>query len=74
MLDSSTQLPWSSELLGEQLQDQLEAEVEEKRKVLLQLSRENGRSGLEELTQRWHPPHLLWEKDVWALASLSLPT
>ncbi|XP_073924518.1 X-linked retinitis pigmentosa GTPase regulator-interacting protein 1 [Castor canadensis] len=44
MLDSSTQLPWSSELLGEQLQDQLEAEVEEKRKVLLQLSRENAQN------------------------------
>ncbi|KAM7158833.1 X-linked retinitis pigmentosa GTPase regulator-interacting protein 1 isoform 8-T8 [Molossus nigricans] len=46
MLDSSNQPPWSKELVGEelqqkvsQLQDQLDAELEEKREVLLQLSR-----------------------------------
>uniref|UniRef100_A0A667GCS1 RPGR interacting protein 1 n=1 Tax=Lynx canadensis TaxID=61383 RepID=A0A667GCS1_LYNCA len=47
MLDSSNQPHWSNELVGEQLQqkvsqlqDQLDAELEEKRRVLLQLSRE----------------------------------
>lgn len=56
MLDSSNQPHWSTELAGEQLQqkvcqlqDQLDAELEEKRKVLLQLSREKGRSGCEDL-------------------------
>ena len=50
MLDSSNQPHWSTELIGEQLQqkvselqDQLDTELEEKRKVLLQLSREKGR-------------------------------
>ncbi|XP_011786356.1 PREDICTED: X-linked retinitis pigmentosa GTPase regulator-interacting protein 1 [Colobus angolensis palliatus] len=47
MLDSSSQPHWSNELIAEQLQqqvsqlqDQLDAELEEKRKVLLELSRE----------------------------------
>lgn len=69
MLDSSNQPHWSSELVGEQLQqkvsqlqDKLDAELEEKREVLLQLSREKGRSGLEELSQMRHPLHLVWEK------------
>ncbi|XP_073751034.1 X-linked retinitis pigmentosa GTPase regulator-interacting protein 1 isoform X1 [Callorhinus ursinus] len=51
MLDSSNQPPWSTELLGEQLQqkvsqlqDQLDSELEEKRKVLLQLSREKAQN------------------------------
>ncbi|XP_066244314.1 X-linked retinitis pigmentosa GTPase regulator-interacting protein 1 isoform X3 [Saccopteryx leptura] len=49
MLDSSNQPHWSNELVGEQLQqkvsqlqDQLDTELEEKRKVLLQLSREKA--------------------------------
>ncbi|XP_006161484.1 X-linked retinitis pigmentosa GTPase regulator-interacting protein 1 [Tupaia chinensis] len=49
MLDSSNQPHWSNELLQaqlqqqvSQLQDQLDAELEEKRKVLLQLSREKA--------------------------------
>ncbi|XP_062062576.1 X-linked retinitis pigmentosa GTPase regulator-interacting protein 1 [Lepus europaeus] len=49
MLDSSSQAHWNSEPTGEQLrqqvsqlQDQLDAELEEKRKVLLQLSREKA--------------------------------
>ncbi|XP_047595230.1 X-linked retinitis pigmentosa GTPase regulator-interacting protein 1 isoform X4 [Lutra lutra] len=51
MLDSSNQPHWSTELAGEQLQqkvcqlqDQLDAELEEKRKVLLQLSREKAQN------------------------------
>uniref|UniRef100_F6ZPU0 RPGR interacting protein 1 n=1 Tax=Equus caballus TaxID=9796 RepID=F6ZPU0_HORSE len=51
MLDSSNQPHWSSELVGEQLQqkvsqlqDQLDAELEEKREVLLQLSREKAQN------------------------------
>ncbi|XP_004402181.1 PREDICTED: X-linked retinitis pigmentosa GTPase regulator-interacting protein 1 [Odobenus rosmarus divergens] len=51
MLDSSNQPHWSTELLGEQLQqkvsqlqDQLDSELEEKRKVLLQLSREKAQN------------------------------
>lgn len=57
MLDSSQQRAWSPELDGEQLQLQvsqlqarLDAELEEKGRVLLQLSREEGKSGLEELS------------------------
>ncbi|MBZ3890860.1 X-linked retinitis pigmentosa GTPase regulator-interacting protein 1 [Sciurus carolinensis] len=49
MLDSSSQPHWSNELMGEQLrqqvsqlQDQLDAELEEKTKVLDQLSREKA--------------------------------
>ncbi|XP_058285932.1 X-linked retinitis pigmentosa GTPase regulator-interacting protein 1 isoform X2 [Hylobates moloch] len=49
MLDSSSQPHWSNEPIAEQLQqqvsqlqDQLDAELEEKRKVLLELSREKG--------------------------------
>ncbi|KAM8935604.1 X-linked retinitis pigmentosa GTPase regulator-interacting protein 1 [Lycaon pictus] len=51
MLASSNQPHWSSELVGEQLrqkvsqlQDQLDAELEEKTNVLLQLSREKAQS------------------------------
>ncbi|XP_019286132.2 X-linked retinitis pigmentosa GTPase regulator-interacting protein 1 isoform X6 [Panthera pardus] len=51
MLDSSNQPHWSNELVGEQLQqkvsqlqDQLDAELEEKRRVLLQLSREKDQN------------------------------
>ncbi|XP_034850698.1 X-linked retinitis pigmentosa GTPase regulator-interacting protein 1 [Mirounga leonina] len=51
MLDSSNQPHWSTELVGEQLQqkvsqlqDQLDTELEEKRKVLLQLSREKAQN------------------------------
>ncbi|XP_036895742.1 X-linked retinitis pigmentosa GTPase regulator-interacting protein 1 isoform X4 [Sturnira hondurensis] len=51
MLDSSNQPHWSNELVGEQLQQkvsqlqaQLDAELEEKRKVLLQLSREKAQN------------------------------
>ncbi|XP_029807395.1 X-linked retinitis pigmentosa GTPase regulator-interacting protein 1 [Suricata suricatta] len=51
MLDSSNQPQWNNELLEEQLQqkviqlqDQLDAELEEKRKVLLQLSREKDQN------------------------------
>ncbi|XP_057577261.1 LOW QUALITY PROTEIN: X-linked retinitis pigmentosa GTPase regulator-interacting protein 1 [Hippopotamus amphibius kiboko] len=51
MLNSSNQPHWSSELVGEQLQkkvsqlqDQLDAELEEKREVLLQLSREKAQN------------------------------
>ncbi|XP_060031343.1 LOW QUALITY PROTEIN: X-linked retinitis pigmentosa GTPase regulator-interacting protein 1 [Erinaceus europaeus] len=51
MLDSSNQPHWNNELVGEQLQhkvsqlqDQLETELEEKRKVLLQLSREKAQN------------------------------
>ncbi|KAM5235515.1 LOW QUALITY PROTEIN: X-linked retinitis pigmentosa GTPase regulator-interacting protein 1 [Ctenodactylus gundi] len=51
MLDSSSQAAWSTELLGEQLrqqvsqlQDRLDAELEEKRKVLLQLSIEQAQN------------------------------
>ncbi|KAI4059915.1 RPGR interacting protein 1, partial [Homo sapiens] len=47
--DSSSQPHWSNELIAEQLQqqvsqlqDQLDAELEDKRKVLLELSREKG--------------------------------
>lgn len=72
MLDSSNQPHWSNEQ-GEQLQqkvsqlqDHLDAEVEEKRKVLLQLSREKGRSSPEEFSQMRHPLHLVWEKGTWA--------
>uniref|UniRef100_A0A8D2AMY2 X-linked retinitis pigmentosa GTPase regulator-interacting protein 1 n=1 Tax=Sciurus vulgaris TaxID=55149 RepID=A0A8D2AMY2_SCIVU len=51
MLDSSSQPHWSNELMGEQLrqqvsqlQDQLDAELEEKTKVLDQLSREKAQN------------------------------
>ncbi|KFO27565.1 X-linked retinitis pigmentosa GTPase regulator-interacting protein 1 [Fukomys damarensis] len=51
MLDSSKQPPWSSELPGDQLrqqlsqlQGQLDAELEEKRKILLQLSVEKAQN------------------------------
>ncbi|XP_026345713.2 X-linked retinitis pigmentosa GTPase regulator-interacting protein 1 isoform X1 [Ursus arctos] len=51
MLDSSNQPHWSPQLGGEQLQqqvsqlqDQLDAELEERRKVLLQLSREKAQN------------------------------
>nr|XP_045252061.1 X-linked retinitis pigmentosa GTPase regulator-interacting protein 1 isoform X3 [Macaca fascicularis] len=51
MLDSSSQPHWSNELIAEQLQqqvsqlqDQLDAELEEKRKVLLDLSREKAQN------------------------------
>ncbi|XP_008572295.1 PREDICTED: X-linked retinitis pigmentosa GTPase regulator-interacting protein 1 [Galeopterus variegatus] len=51
MLDSSHQPHWSNELIGEQLQqqvsqlqDQLDAELEERRKVLLQLSEEKAQN------------------------------
>uniref|UniRef100_A0A2K6MMS0 X-linked retinitis pigmentosa GTPase regulator-interacting protein 1 n=1 Tax=Rhinopithecus bieti TaxID=61621 RepID=A0A2K6MMS0_RHIBE len=51
MLDSSSQPHWSNELIAEQLQqqvsqlqDQLDAELEEKRKVLLELSREKAQN------------------------------
>uniref|UniRef100_A0A8C0YYB3 RPGR interacting protein 1 n=2 Tax=Canis lupus familiaris TaxID=9615 RepID=A0A8C0YYB3_CANLF len=51
MLASSNQPHWSSELVGEQLrqkvsqlQDQLDAELEEKTNILLQLSREKAQS------------------------------
>ncbi|KAM5340683.1 X-linked retinitis pigmentosa GTPase regulator-interacting protein 1 isoform 2-T3 [Glossophaga mutica] len=51
MLDSSNQPQWSNEFVGEQLQqkvsqlqDQLDAELEEKREVLLQLSREKAQN------------------------------
>lgn len=71
MLDSSSQPHWSNELIAEQLQqqvsqlqDQLDAELEEKRKVLLDLSREKGRLDLEELLQMWHPLPLVWEKST----------
>ncbi|XP_032129224.1 X-linked retinitis pigmentosa GTPase regulator-interacting protein 1-like, partial [Sapajus apella] len=47
MLDSSSQPDWSNELIAErlqqqvsELQNQLDAELEEKRKVSLELSRE----------------------------------
>lgn len=76
MLDSSNQPHWSTELVGEQLQqkvsqlqDQLDTELEEKRKVLLQLSREKGRSGCEDLSQVRHPLCLVWEKGTWASIS-----
>lgn len=54
MLDSSSQPHWSNELTEQlqqqvsQLQNQLDAELEEKRKVSLQLSQEKGRSGPED--------------------------
>ncbi|XP_021100224.1 X-linked retinitis pigmentosa GTPase regulator-interacting protein 1 isoform X6 [Heterocephalus glaber] len=51
MLDSRKQPPWSSNLAGDQLwqqlsqlQDQLDAELEEKRKILLQLSTEKAQN------------------------------
>ncbi|XP_004390066.1 LOW QUALITY PROTEIN: X-linked retinitis pigmentosa GTPase regulator-interacting protein 1 [Trichechus manatus latirostris] len=51
MLDSSTLPQWGNELIGEQLQekvsqlqDQLNAELEEKRKMLLQLDREKAQN------------------------------
>uniref|UniRef100_A0A2I3HH92 RPGR interacting protein 1 n=1 Tax=Nomascus leucogenys TaxID=61853 RepID=A0A2I3HH92_NOMLE len=51
MLDSSSQPHWSNEPIAEQLQqqvsqlqDQLDAELEEKRKVLLELSREKAQN------------------------------
>ncbi|XP_015449878.1 X-linked retinitis pigmentosa GTPase regulator-interacting protein 1 [Pteropus alecto] len=51
MLDSSNQPLWNNELVGDQLQqkvcqlqDQLDAELEEKREVLLQLSREKAQN------------------------------
>uniref|UniRef100_A0A8D0W2D9 X-linked retinitis pigmentosa GTPase regulator-interacting protein 1 n=1 Tax=Sus scrofa TaxID=9823 RepID=A0A8D0W2D9_PIG len=50
MLDSSNQPPWSNELVEQlqqqvsQLQHQLDAELEEKREVLLQLSREKAQN------------------------------
>ncbi|XP_062947355.1 X-linked retinitis pigmentosa GTPase regulator-interacting protein 1 isoform X4 [Cynocephalus volans] len=51
MLDSSHQPHWSNEFIGEQLQqqvsqlqDQLDAELEERRKVLLQLSEEKAQN------------------------------
>uniref|UniRef100_A0A2K5ECI0 RPGR interacting protein 1 n=1 Tax=Aotus nancymaae TaxID=37293 RepID=A0A2K5ECI0_AOTNA len=51
MLDSSSQPDWSNELIAEQLQqqvselqDQLDAELEEKRKVSLELSREKAQN------------------------------
>ncbi|KAM8783655.1 X-linked retinitis pigmentosa GTPase regulator-interacting protein 1 isoform 4-T5 [Rhynchonycteris naso] len=51
MLDSSNQPHWSNELVGEQLQqkvsqlqDQLDTELEEKRKVLLQLFKEKAQN------------------------------
>ncbi|XP_072818877.1 X-linked retinitis pigmentosa GTPase regulator-interacting protein 1 isoform X3 [Vicugna pacos] len=51
MLDSSNQSQWSNELVGEQLQqkvsqlqDQLDAELEEKKNILLQLSREKAQN------------------------------
>ncbi|XP_049754570.1 LOW QUALITY PROTEIN: X-linked retinitis pigmentosa GTPase regulator-interacting protein 1 [Elephas maximus indicus] len=51
MLDSSALPHWGSELIGEQLQDkvsqlqdQLNAELEEKRKILLQLNREKAQN------------------------------
>lgn len=75
MLDSSNQPPWSNELVEQlqqqvsQLQHQLDAELEEKREVLLQLSREKGRSSLEELSQMRHSVHLDWEKGTWASIS-----
>lgn len=69
MLDSSNQPHWSNELTAEQLQqkviqlqDQLDAELEEKRKVLLQLSREKGRSGREDLSQMSLSLRPVWEK------------
>lgn len=75
MLDSSNQPHLSDELVGEQLQqkvselqDQLDAELE-KRKVLLQLSSEKGRSGLEEFSQMKHLLPLVWEKGPWACIS-----
>lgn len=74
MLDSSNQPHWSSQLGGEQLQqqvsqlqDQLDAELEERRKVLLQLSREKGRSGCEDLSQGRHPLRLVWVRGTWAI-------
>uniref|UniRef100_A0A452TAF0 X-linked retinitis pigmentosa GTPase regulator-interacting protein 1 n=1 Tax=Ursus maritimus TaxID=29073 RepID=A0A452TAF0_URSMA len=72
MLDSSNQPHWSPQLGGEQLQqqvsqlqDQLDAELEERRKVLLQLSREKGRSGCEDLSQGRHPLRLVWVRGTW---------
>ena len=56
-----------------QLQDQLDAELEEKRRVLLQLSREKGRSGCEDLSQMRHPLCLVWEKGAWTSIS-SIPS
>ncbi|XP_037600210.1 X-linked retinitis pigmentosa GTPase regulator-interacting protein 1 [Cebus imitator] len=51
MLDSSSQPDWSNELIGErlqqqvsELQNQLDAELEEKRKVSLELSREKAQN------------------------------
>nr|KAF6487094.1 RPGR interacting protein 1 [Rousettus aegyptiacus] len=51
MLDSSNQPLWNNELVGDQLQqkacqlqDQLDTELEKKREVLLQLSRENAQN------------------------------
>ncbi|XP_035115953.2 X-linked retinitis pigmentosa GTPase regulator-interacting protein 1 isoform X4 [Callithrix jacchus] len=51
MLDSSSQPDWSNELIAErlqqqvsELQDQLDAELEEKRKVSLELSREKAQN------------------------------
>ncbi|XP_008060588.1 LOW QUALITY PROTEIN: X-linked retinitis pigmentosa GTPase regulator-interacting protein 1 [Carlito syrichta] len=51
MLDSSNQPQWSNELIGEQLQqqvsqlhDQLDAELEEKRRLLLELSNEKAQN------------------------------
>lgn len=77
MLDSSNPPHWSQELGGEQLQQkvsqlqhQLDAELEEKREVLLQLSRVTGRLGLEELSQMRHPLPLVGEKGTWVSISL----
>lgn len=65
MLDSSNQPLWNNELVGDQLQqkvcqlqDQLDAELEEKREVVLQLSREKGRSGLKKHFQMRHSLYL----------------
>lgn len=64
MLDSSNPPQWSKELVEEQLQQevdqlqrQLDAELEEKNKVLLQLSSVTGRLGLVELSPMRHPLH-----------------
>lgn len=76
MLDSSNQPLWNNELVGDQLQqkacqlqDQLDTELEKKREVLLQLSRENGRSGLKKHFQMRHSLYLFQEKGTWARIS-----
>lgn len=71
VLDSSKQPPWSSEPAGEQLrqqvsqlQDQLDAELQEKRNILLQLSTEKGRLELKLLSQRGAASTCGWVREL----------